>query len=175
MLFKKPIIHLRNDGKLVFDDTLQINAVRLDDVPSLTIAPQKKIENNDDDFENISPNTNVNIDYDKYELKYYKYNPLGESYDYQFIELSNLPASKKYTLSFSSGTQGFESLIKALNLNDKKVGTSNIVFPSIFSVLTRYVKNGKAGYIINNLTILYIIIYYNNMLKGKAQKKKNKL
>ena len=51
--------------------------------------------------------------------------------------------NKKYTLSFSSGTQGFESLIKALNLNDKKVGTSNIVFPSIFSVLTRYVKNGN--------------------------------
>lgn len=57
-------------------------------------------------------------------------------------KISNLN-NKKYTLSFSSGTQGFESLIKALNLNDKKVGTSNIVFPSIFSVLTRYVKNGN--------------------------------
>ena len=57
-------------------------------------------------------------------------------------KISNLN-NKKYTLSFSSGTLGFESLIKSFNLNDKKVGTSNIVFPSIFSVLTRYVKTGN--------------------------------
>lgn len=46
---------------------------------------------------------------------------------------------KKYTLSFSSGTQAFESLIKALDIKNKKIGTSNIVFPSIFGILTRYI------------------------------------
>ena len=55
--------------------------------------------------------------------------------------------NKKYTLSFSSGTQAFESLMKSLDLKNKKIGVCNIVFPSIFRLLTRYFS-------IENLQIL---------------------
>ena len=51
--------------------------------------------------------------------------------------VSNL-TKKKYTLTFSSGTQAFESLIKSLDTKDKKIGTGSIVFPSIFGVMLRY-------------------------------------
>ena len=35
----------------------------------------------------------------------------------------------------------FESLIKSLNVSDKIFGTTNIIFPSIYSVLTRYIRS----------------------------------
>tara|TARA_Y100000389_G_C17470580_1_gene530181 strand:+ start:525 stop:1751 length:1227 start_codon:yes stop_codon:yes gene_type:complete len=55
-------------------------------------------------------------------------------YENKISSLNN----KKYTLSFSSGTQAFESLVKSLNVKNKKLGVCNIVFPSIFRQLTRY-------------------------------------
>ena len=54
---------------------------------------------------------------------------------------------KNYTLTFSSGTQAFESLLKSLDIKDKKIGTGSIVFPSIFGVILRYID-------LNNLRIL---------------------
>ncbi len=66
-----------------------------------------------------------------------KYPPYLIEYENKISILNN----KKYTLSFSSGTQAFESLIKTLNVNDKKFGIVNIIFPSVFSVLTRYVRS----------------------------------
>ena len=60
--------------------------------------------------------------------------------------ISNLN-KKKYTLTFSSGTQAFESLLKSLYIKDKKIGTGSIVFPSIFGVILRYID-------LNNLRIL---------------------
>ncbi len=65
-------------------------------------------------------------------------------YPSYLIEYENKIAilnNKKFSLSFSSGTQAFESLLQALNIKDGKFGTANIIFPSIFSVLTRHVKS----------------------------------
>lgn len=60
--------------------------------------------------------------------------------------ISNLN-KKKYTLTFSSGTQAFESLFKSLDIKDKKIGIGNIVFPSIFGAILRYID-------LNNLRLL---------------------
>jgi dTDP-4-amino-4,6-dideoxygalactose transaminase len=58
--------------------------------------------------------------------------------------------NKKYTLSFSSGTQAFESLIRSLNIANEKIGVCNIVFPSIFRLLTRYFRSGNLKILICN-------------------------
>ena len=66
-----------------------------------------------------------------------KYPPYLIEFENKISILNN----RKYTLSFSSGTQAFESLIKSLNVSDKIFGTTNIIFPSIYSVLTRYIRS----------------------------------
>ena len=96
MLFKKPIIHLRNDGKLIFDDTLQINAVKKNDDESKVSL---KFNNQ---FEHASPSATVHNDFKEYDLKYYEHNGIGDNNNGEFIEIGDLPASKKYKLSFWS-------------------------------------------------------------------------